>query len=314
MKRWLVRIVGLLLLLAGAVALAWTPDRDPSELRAKYADAHSQFVDLGEGLRVHVRDEGPRDAPVLVLLHGSNASLHTWDPWVRRLAGRYRVIRYDQPGHGLTGPHPRGDYRAEVFVDVLDRLTARLGVRRFVLAGNSMGGWVAWNYALAHPDRLRGLALVDSAGAPGAKPRATPIGFRIARRPLAPAMEYLTPRWLVARSVRQSMHVQSAVTPAMIDRYWELLLYPGNRRATRERFLTPRKDAAPEAMARLRPPTLVLWGQEDALIPLEAGRWFAKTIPGAKLTVLPGVGHIPMEEAPDASVQALDKWMAKLPV
>lgn len=314
MKRWLVRLFGLLLLLiVGAVALAWTPDRDPAALRAKYANAHSQFVDLGEGLSVHVRDEGPRDAPILVLLHGSNASLQTWDPWARRLAGRYRVIRYDQPGHGLTGPHPRGDYRASAFVDVLDRLTTKLGARRFVLAGNSMGGWVAWNYALAHPDRLRGLVLVDAAGAPDAAPARLPIGFRIARSPFAPLMQHLTPRWIVAQSVHQTLGVQSAVTPAMIDRYWELLLYPGNRKATQLRFRTPREDATPAAMQSIRMPTLLLWGEQDKLIPIAAGRWFARAIPGAQLVAFPKVGHVPMEEAPDASAQALDRWMATLP-
>ena len=314
MKRWLVRLVGLVLLAAiGAFTLAWTPDRDPAELRAKYAAAHSRFVELGGGLRVHVRDEGPRNAPAIVLLHGLNASLQTWDPWARQLARRYRVIRYDQPGHGLTGPDPRGDYRAEAFVDVLDRLTAKLGAPRFVLAGNSMGGWVAWNYALAHPDRLRGLVLVDAAGAPDAQPKSLPLGFRIARSPFAPMMEHFTPRWVIARSVRQSMAVQSAITPAMIDRYWDLLLYPGNRQATRQRFGTPREDASAAAMQGIRIPTLVLWGEQDALIPLQAGRWFAKTIPGAQLVTFPYVGHIPMEEAPDASAKALDRWMAKLP-
>lgn len=314
MKHWLIRLFGLFLLLAiGLVALAWTPDRDPRALEAKYANAHSQFLELGGGLRVHVRDEGPRDAPAIVLLHGSSASLQTWDAWAGRLAGRYRVIRYDQPGHGLTGPHPRADYRAAAFVDVLDRVTAKLGVRRFVLVGNSMGGWVSWNYVLAHPERLRGLVLVDAAGAPGSTPKTLPIGFRIARSPLAPYLAHLTPRWIVARSVRQSMFVQSAVTPAVIDRYWELLLYPGNRKATRDRAVTPRTEATAASMARIKTPTLVLWGAEDALIPLSSGRWFGKSLPGATLAVIPDVGHIPMEEAPERSAKALETWLAKLP-
>jgi pimeloyl-ACP methyl ester carboxylesterase len=309
--KWLA--LALLLLIGGAVALAWTPDRDAAELRGKYMDASSRMLDLGDGLRVHVRDEGPRDAPAVVLLHGSNASLHTWDAWTRRLSRHYRVVRYDQPGHGLTGPHPRGDYRAGAFVDVAERVAARLGLDRFVLAGNSMGGWVAWNYALAHPQRLRGLVLVDASGPPDSEPKTLPIGFRIARSPIAPWFGKLTPRALIERSVHQSMFVQSPITPAMIDRYHELLLYPGNRRATLDRARTPRAAATSAAMARIDAPTLILWGEEDTLIPVSAGRWFDRAIPNSTLVVFPKVGHIPMEEAPDASARALGAWLARLP-
>jgi len=314
LRRWLVRLLLLLLaVIGGAVALAWTPDGDPNDLRRKYADARSRFVDLGGGLRVHLRDEGPRDAPVIVLLHGSNASLHTWEPWVRRLGGRYRIIRYDQPGHGLTGPHPRADYRAAGFVDVLDRVVSRLGVNRFVLAGNSMGGWVAWNYALAYADKLRGLVLIDASGPPEASPTKLPIGFRIARSPIAPLVGKLTPRLLIDRSVRQSMYVQDVVTTEMVDRYHDLLIYPGNRTATLDRARTPRTVAKPEDMARITTPTLILWGAEDTLIPVSAGRWFDRHIPNSTLIVWPKVGHIPMEEAPDRSAKALADWMARLP-
>jgi pimeloyl-ACP methyl ester carboxylesterase len=313
-KRWLVRLLfSVLVLLGGVVALAWTPDRDPDQLRRKYMNEQSRLLDLGDGLRVHLRDEGPRGAPVLVLLHGSNASLHTWEPWVERLGQSYRIIRYDQPGHGLTGPHPQARYRAQDFVDVLERVRQRLGVDRFVLAGNSMGGWVAWNYAVAHPDRLRGLVLVDASGPPGAAPAKLPIGFRIARSSIAPYVGKLTPRPLIERSVRQSMFVQEPITPAMIDRYHELLLYPGNRTATFDRARTPREPATPAAMARITAPTLILWGAEDTLIPVRAGQWFDRHIPNSTLIAWPKVGHIPMEEAPDLSVKALVSWLARLP-
>lgn len=314
MKRVLKYVAAaLIVLIGGAVALAWTPEREPAELRAKYMDASSRFLDLGNGLRVHVRDEGPRNAPAIMLLHGSNASLQTWDAWAAHLSRRYRVIRYDQPGHGLTGPHPRADYRAHAFVDVAQRVADRLGLGRFVIGGSSMGGWVAWNYAVAHAKRLRGLVLVDASGAPNAEPTSLPIGFRIARSPVAPFLGKLTPRPLIERSVRQSMTVQNVVTPAMVDRYHDLLLYPGNRRATLDRARTPRTVATPEAMARIAAPTLLLWGAEDKLVPVAGGRWFEKHIPDARLIVFPRIGHIPMEEAPEVSVRALEAWLTGLP-
>lgn len=300
---------------AGLFAWGYAPDTDRAEMRAKYSNAASQFVDVGGGLTIHVRDEGKRDAPVLVLLHGSNASLQTWEPWVGRLGGAYRVISLDQIGHGLTGPNPTGDYTSAAFVDTLDKTLTKLGVDRFALAGNSMGGWIAWNYALAHPDKLTGLILVDASGPPEARPTALPIGFRIARTPgINRLARVITPRSMVEKSVHQSMSNQAVIEDKMIDRYWELLLYPGNREATARRFATPRNEADPKALGALKVPTLILWGAEDKLIPLSAGQWFAKAIPGSRLIVYPGIGHIPMEEAPDKSAADVASWLQSLPV
>lgn len=303
MKRILAGVAALVLVaIVGVFIWGYAPDRDPAEMRAKYANAASRFVALGDGLNVHVRDEGKADGPVLVLLHGSNASLHTWNPWVERLGRDYRIIRYDQIGHGLTGPAPDGRYDSAAFVSVLDRLVAKLGVARFALAGNSMGGGIAWNYALAHPEKLTALILVDASGAPEAKPRALPIGFRIAQTPgINRLAQVITPRSMIEKSLHQSMSRDEIIDQAMIDRYWELLLYPGNREATGKRFATPRIPADPGKLASIRAPTLILWGEEDALIPVSAGRWLAKSIPGSKLIVYPDIGHIPMEEAPDRS-------------
>ena len=123
-------------------------------------------VVLANGIELDVVDEGPRDAPAIVLLHGSNADLHTWQAWVDGLRGDYRVIRFDQRGHGLTGPGARDSYALEDFVADLDLVVDELGLERFVLGGNSMGGWIAAGYAMEHPGRLDGLVLVDAAGAP----------------------------------------------------------------------------------------------------------------------------------------------------
>ena len=309
--RWMWRIaVALIALLAGLIAILWTPDTDAAAMQAKYGGPPSRFLDLGRGLRVHVRDEGPRGAPVLVLLHGSNADLHTWDGWARSLASRYRIVRYDQIGHGLTGPSPTRDYRPQAFVDQLDAVAIRLGLERFVLAGNSMGGAVAWRYALAHPERLTGLVLIDAAGAPLRAKARLPLGFRLARTPgLRDLIMNLTPRALIERSLRQTVAREESVTPAMVDRYWELLRYPGNRQATVDRFSVPPEPARPERLRALRVPTLVMTGEEDRLIPPSSARWFAATIPGSRLQAYPGVGHIPMEEVPEQTAADLNGWL-----
>lgn len=306
--------VAVLATVVGLVVAYWTPDTDLAAMRAKYGAAPSQFVDLGGGLTVHVRDEGPRDAPVLVLLHGSNADLHTWDPWVERLSRTWRVVRYDQIGHGLTGPSPTHDYSLKAFTDLVDEVRAKLGIAHFALAGNSMGGGVALSYAVTHPDRLDGLILVDASGAPDLTKQSFPIGFRIARTPLLRnIMLYLTPRDIVAQSMHQAVSNQAVITDSSVDRTWELLRYPGNRRATLDRFAMTNGTATTAALATLKVPTLILWGAEDKLLPVSGADFFARNIPGATKIVYPATGHLPMEEVADASAADVDGWLAKLP-
>ncbi len=306
--KWVLII--LVVLVVGGTIAGWTPDTDAAAMRAKYGGATSQFIEVN-GMNVHVRDEGPRGAPVIVLLHGSNSSLHTWDPWAAALSKTHRVIRFDQAGHGLTGPHPKRDYSMAAFIGAVDALTVKLGVSRFTLGGNSMGGGIALGYAVAHPEKLSGLILVDASGAPDAKPKSLPIGFRIAQTPgLRNIALYITPRSFLEKSLRQSISVQSIITPAMIDRYWELLRYPGNRQATIVRFSTKRVPIDPTVIRSITVPTLIIWGEDDKLIPFSAGQWFAANIKGSTLISYKAVGHAPMEEDARRTITDVTSWLS----
>jgi pimeloyl-ACP methyl ester carboxylesterase len=309
--KWALLLVGTGLL--ALLLIGWQRDLDPADLQAKYANGASQFLDVGGGLLVHARDQGRGDGQAIVLLHGSNASLQTWEPWVKWLGTKYRVISLDQIGHGLTGPNPSDDYSPAAFVDTLDRTLAKLGVTHFALAGSSMGGAVAWHYALAHPDKVDALILVDAAGAPVAESTALPIGVRVAQTPFVRQLaEFVTPRSLVERTLREGLSNQSVIDDGMIDRYWELLLYPGNRRATMLRN-SRKKDVADRAtLSRLHMPVLILWGKEDRLVPVAAARWFVKAMPQAQQIVYPGIGHVPMEEAADRSANDVDTFLSRL--
>lgn len=304
-------VLGVLLCAAAALAIFRDADTDPAAMRARYADADSRFVDMGGGLTLHVRDTGPRDAPAIVLLHGSNASLHTWEKWAKRLQGRYRIIRYDQPGHGLTGPSPTQDYSPAASVELLDRLTRRLGVARFALVGNSMGGGVAWSYALAHPDRVSALVLVDSIGQPDPDNPTAPLLFRIARLPvLRDLATMVTPRHWIADSLPLAYADPKLADAKTIDLYWDLLRYPGNRLATIDRFGSAPVVATPAQLRRLTLPVLILWGAQDRLIPPSSGAWLHAHIPGSRLIVYPASGHLPMEEVPDRSAADVAAFLA----
>ena len=308
--KWFAIIV--LAVIVGGLAVGYTPDTDPAAMKAKYSSVASQFFTLEPGLTVHVRDEGKRDGPALVLIHGSNASLQTWEPWVKRLGGKYRIISLDLPGHGLTGSHPGGVYDYPVFVDVVDKVMVRLGVTHAVIGGNSMGGGATWMYALAHPEKTDGLILVDAAGAPQWQSRKTPIGFRLMRMPVVKNLaKIITPRSIFASSLKTSVYDPALATDAMIDRYWELNRYPGNREASMQRFAYAHNNhpATKEMLSRIKVPVLILWGQEDNLIPVKSANWFADALPGSKLIIYPKVGHAPMEEVANQSAADVDAWL-----
>ena len=309
--KWL--FVCVFLLIFGAVVVFWTPDADVVAMRAKYGGSPSQFVDLGGGLTVHLRDEGQRDAPVVILLHGSNSFLQTWDGWTRRLKPTHRIIRFDFPGHGLTGAHSAGGYSHVAYAEIVDRIVAKLGIQRFVIVGNSMGGNVAWTYAHQHPEKLAGLVLVDASGQPEPDAQDLPLGFRIAQTPLLrDIMLHITPRSMVEEGLRKSVSNTAVVTPQNVDRYWELLRYPGNRQATIDRFTTPRDpviSGPPDAPV----PTLIMWGADDRLIPVSSARWFKEQLPDARIIIYPNVGHLMMEEIPEKSSADLLNWLASLP-
>ena len=174
-----------------------------------------------------------------------------------------------------------------------------------------MGGGIALHYALAHPEQVTALVLIDAGGAPRLGKAAGNIGFTIARTPvLRNLMLSVTPRSVIAKSLRQSVWNQAVVTPAAIDRYWELLRYPGNRQATLTRFAGGWQSFTPQQVAALKLPVLVLWGAHDQLIGVQSARWFQQHIAGSDLIVYPDAGHLPMEEVAQQSAADLTRWLA----
>lgn len=313
--KWFLRILGIAFaIIFIALIVLRVPDTDPAEMRAKYGGEPSQFVELSDGLTVHLRDEGPAngnsDAPAIILLHGSNADLSTWDAWAQDLKRDYRVIRFDQIGHGLTGPAIDDEYSLASFGADITEIADHLEIDQFILAGNSMGGGIAMHYAINNPDRLDGLVLVDAGGAPIKREGGGNLAFTLAGIPgINSILATMTPRSLVDRSLRQSVSNQDIVTEQLVDRYWEMARYPGNRAATLKRFSTPRNAFDAAAVEQVDVPTLVIWGEEDALIPYEAAGWFMEHLPNATLANYPGIGHLPHEEAADQTVADLRAWL-----
>jgi len=287
------------------------PDIPYATLEARYGYADSRYMDLPGGVRAHYRDVGPRDAPAIVLVHGFAASTHAWDGWVKALSKTYRVVVLDLPGHGLTRTSDAYVVRPDSFEATVDGVTRGVGLSRFTLGGNSMGGEVAWTYALDHPDRVERLVLVDAAGwpTPGRgggmifKFMTNPIGRRV--------LKEIEIRPLMTQALRSAYVDPKLVTPALIDRYVDLARAPGHRVVLLGQ--RPRRVARAPDLSTIHVPTLVIFGRDDRLIPPADGEKFRQAIPGATLILYPGVGHVPMEQIPERSAADLTAWLAAHP-
>lgn len=300
-------IISILVLvgLAGGGTLLYTPDKPRAALEAQYAQPPSEFVSVLQ-LRLHVRDTGPRDAPAVILLHGLGSSLHTWEPWAATLSARFRVIRYDLPGFGLTGPDPTGDYSDARSVAVLAALMDTLAVRRASLVGNSMGGKLAWQFAAQHPDRVNRLVLISPDGF------ASP-GFEYGKQAKVPmvakVLPYTLPAWLLRMNLAPAYADAGRLTPATVTRYRDLMLAPGVRRALLERTAQVRLEPPEPMLRRIHAPTLLIWGKKDRLIPFSNAQDYLKSIPDARLVAFPDLGHVPQEEDPVRSLVPVEAFL-----
>jgi pimeloyl-ACP methyl ester carboxylesterase len=299
--RWIVGALVVVVVLAAAFLLTNLKGDMPLEtLKARWTDKASRFVEI-DGMQVHYREEGT--GPAVVLLHGTSSSLHTWDGWTQVLKKSFKVVRLDLPGFGLTGPQPARDYGMGTYVAFFERFAGRVGLEKFALAGNSLGGRIAWNYAASHPERVRALILLGSSGY-SETVKSGPIAFRAAHWPVVPdIMVRVDPRPFVEDGVKKSYGDPGRIRPETIDRYYELTLRPGNRDA----FVDRMRTRYPDESARLRAltvPTLVMWGARDQVVPVENAKQFERDIKGSRVIVYDDLGHVPMEE--DAPRTAAD--------
>lgn len=305
-------------LLGCSAMILYKGDVPTDVVDARYTSPDSQFSELGDLGRVHYRDEGRRQAPPIILLHGSNASLHTFEPWVTRLKDKFRVVTIDLPGHGLTGEVPSGDYSNEAMVAVVNELANNLGLEHFVIGGNSMGGSIALRYALDHPKKITGLVLINSSGFMRKRFQNDDsqgvLVFRLLKNPWFRAIgEVMDPYYFVSQGLEAAFHQQAAVTEAMVMRYYDLALREGTRKATMKRFsATEDKKYQAQDLARINVPTLLMWGKEDAVAPFAFASGYETLIPRISTAYYDGVGHIPMEEVPEISAADLIAFMEKI--
>ena len=276
----------------------WAPDLTLSELKHRYGSDSLQAVQV-DGLTIHYKDTGPKDAPVVLLLHGFGSSLQTWDVWAAQLETQYRVIRLDLPGFGLTGPSPLHDYSEASDVATLTHFVDQLGVSSFSVIGHSMGGKMAWGLAAAEPDRVKALVLM----APDGFPEAKDIGSKPYAMPsIMGVIKFSLPKFLVRKSIEPAFFDANALSDSLVDRYYDMLRAPGVRAAILERSnQTIYTDPVPR-LKKITAPTLLVWGEQDQMIPSSNAQSYAQVLSTSKTVLLPKLGHLVQEEQPQIAL------------
>lgn len=306
-KKILISLLALLAVLIIVVGLVgYAADTNQVEMEAKYGQSPLLRTKIS-GMRY--RDDGNPNGPVLLLLHGANSSLQTWEPMVAELGQQFRLVSFDQHGHGLTGPQVDHDYSSQMRVQAGVEVLDELGIEQAIWVGNSMGGGVSWRAAMLAPDRVSGLLLIDPSGAQTGEKIKPYIGARIASTWVGQkVLPVITPRFIVARSLRETVAEAATMTEPMIDRYWEMVRYPGNRAAMAAAMTQERESDLWNTIDTINVPTLILWGEQDNVIPVSHGAAFAERISGSQLITYPQAGHLPMEEIPTIVANDIRTW------
>ncbi|PKV63279.1 alpha/beta fold hydrolase [Pontibacter ramchanderi] len=291
-----------------AFAFMIRADIPAEELKARYTTFSSRFVNIA-GVELHYRDEG-QGMPI-ILLHGTAASLQTWDGWSAELSKQHRVLRLDLPGFGLTGPNPSGSYSIDYYRDLLLQFMDSLGIEQAHIGGSSLGGQIAYEFAATYPKRVQKLILVSPTGVTNANDKNITLPFRMAQTPLLRhSLKYVTPRFIVAQSLREVYGDDTKLKSETISLSHDLLLREGNRNAFIDRLNTVDSDNL-HKLAQVQAPTLILWGEADAWVSPTDARRFQQGIRGAQLKLYAGAGHIPMEEQPQETLKDVLSFLSQ---
>ena len=297
--RSLVSIFSCVVIILGLIL--YSPDIPVSNLMSKYANQYSKFIEI-DGMNVHYRDQGKGET--IILLHGTGASLHTWDKWTDKLKNSYRVIRLDLPAYGLTGPHPENKYSISEYSEFLNSFVNQLKLNDFILSGNSLGGSISWYYASVYPEKVQLLTLLSPGGFLN-NDNESPLVIKLARAPIInKILRYVTPRFFIKNTLEEVYYDENKLTDLKIDTYRDMILRENNRKSFISRSLLKPKDHT-NRLKLISAPTQIIWGNEDAWIPVSNSKFFKDAIANVRIDIMQETGHIPMEERPLESLGLL---------
>lgn len=292
-----------LILLLGTVVLAgcdglarWSYEMalDAEKARAGLEDDR---VTTGDGLEWHyLRSQAAADKPAVLLVHGFGADSSNWVRFANALEGEFRFIIPDLPGHGDTTATTDMNYNIALQAERLHRLMSELGIPRYHVAGNSMGGAIAIRMAEQQPVRLLSMGLIDAAGTGMVTDAFNQLLESGESNPLIPrdAEDFFTtldwameePPYMPDFFIRVMGEKKAANAP-VADKVWQDINEPGDL------------DYSEDMLSGIQVPTLIVWGDQDKLLPVESADRFHEALPNSRKMILSGIGHVPMAEAPD---------------
>ena len=288
------------------------------KLEAKYASGASEFLDLKNGSRIHYRDEGDLYKPAIILLHGFNGSLFNFERMVPLLSKEFRLISIDLPGFGLTGAVPSMDYSTQNSILVINELTSYLGMEKFSIAGNSMGGGIAWRYALENPEKTQSLVLLASSGIYSSEERLqieesereSPLVWKLMRSNFVSYfLSLYTPKFFATQGLKTSVYDPNLATEEIANQFHELTLMQGSREAILSRFSKQNyNDEKPDILKKIQAPTLIIHGREDNIISFKSSINLDQYIQNSQLVIYPKIGHLPMYETPARVADDIKKF------
>ncbi|HYI81494.1 MAG TPA: alpha/beta fold hydrolase [Thermoleophilaceae bacterium] len=294
MRRFL--IIALSLLAVLAVLLVVNAVIVGNETKAASAEGASRVLDLPGG-DLHVTDRGPRDAPTILLVHCYTCSIDYWQRLAPLLVRDHRVIAVDLLGHGSSEMADDGysmEHQADTIAEALDALDAK----PVLAVGQSLGGPVSTALAQRHPDKVRGLVIMDSSSQ--TKYVDLPLTAKLARMPvIGPALKQVAPDSTIHKELSKAFHEGFEFPDSFVDDVKAMTYtsfaesYEGGRDFTEA-------DRLDDRIASTRLPVTVIFGADDRIVNPESADDY-RDIPGAKVVVLPGIGHTPQMEAPARS-------------
>ena len=280
-----------------------TKDIPLKDLKSEFKNESSRFVEV-DGILVHYTDEG-EGAPI-ILLHGTGSSLHTWDLWTEKLKENYRVLRITLPGFGLSGPRLDKRYEIKDYVNLLDSFVEHVGIEKFYIVGNSLGGSIAWLYTSFYDEKIKKLILINSSGFEMVE---IPFVIRIARNNfLNFLVKKISAKFLIKKSLKEVYYDDKLISKSIIDRYYKLNLREGNRQAFIDRALINYIDHT-SRLKKIKSPTLILWGENDEWINVKFAQKFKSMIKDSRVSIMNRTGHIPMEEKPYESLKIMQDFL-----
>jgi pimeloyl-ACP methyl ester carboxylesterase len=312
LKKFLKLLLALIVIAAISFTVFWfSRPADVSFEGVRAQVPHSEFSHFAEidGVRIHYQEKGV--GTPLVLLHGFTSSTYSWKDVFEPLSRNFRVITVDLKGFGFSGK-PDGDYTRRAQAQLVAHFLDHLKIEKAWIGGNSMGGEVALNVALANPQRVAGLILIDTAGVEvkgGGSLAPAYVRIPFVGRVLTALA--LTSDNLVREGLEKSFFDDAKITGERVAYYYRPLRTRGGQLAALRARTQADQFPIEKDLGKVNARTLIIWGAEDALIPLAAGRTMNSLIKNSKLVIIEKCGHVPQEEMPERVIEEVMSFIGK---